>query len=131
MNMKVQIIEKNGHPKYAVVAYPEFLRLLALAEDADDIRAAGKALVEIQSGEDEVIPGEVVDQLFGGTSPLRVWREYRGLTQEALADRAGIGKSYISQIESGKKTGSVKVMTALAKALSLDVDDLLWEAGGG
>jgi transcriptional regulator with XRE-family HTH domain len=46
-------------------------------------------------------------------------------TQESLGAKAGIGKSYVSQIEAGTKTGSTKVLRALAKALQVDIEDLL------
>jgi transcriptional regulator with XRE-family HTH domain len=59
-----------------------------------------------------------------GESPLRVWREHRGLTQQALADAAGVGKSYISQLEAGTKTGAIGTLRAIASALRVDLDDL-------
>ncbi len=128
MNAPVQIIEKDGKPEYAVVPYEAFRRLLQLAEDAEDIRAADAARRELQNGEDEIVPADVAEQLLNSRlHPLRVWREYRGLTQEALAQMAGVGKSYISQIEAGKKTGSAKVLRSIAKALQLEVEDLLGE----
>ncbi len=126
MNAPVQIIEKDGKPEYAVVPYEEFRRLLQLAEDAEDIRAADAAQRELQNGEDEAVPADVVEQLLNGQQhPLRVWREYRGFTQEVLAQMSGVGKSYISQIEAGKKTGSAKVLRSIAKALEVEVEDLL------
>jgi len=126
MNTQIQIIEKNGKPEYAVVPIDAYRKLLALAEDAEDIRAADQEMHEIMSGEDEVIPAEVAGHLLSGEShPLRVWREYRNMTQQVLADKAGIGKSYISQIEAGKKPGSVSVLTKLTVALDVDLDDLV------
>jgi transcriptional regulator with XRE-family HTH domain len=47
------------------------------------------------------------------------------LTQQALADQAEISTSYLSQIESGKRTGTTAVLGRLAAALNLDIDDLL------
>jgi DNA-binding XRE family transcriptional regulator len=126
MSAQVQIIEKNGQPEYAIVPIDDYHRLLALAEDAEDIRAANQARKEFEAGEDEFIPSEIADRLFEGEEhPLRVWREYRGITQGALAERAKVGKSYISQIESGSKPGSVAVLARLASVLALDIDDLV------
>ncbi|WP_456379902.1 helix-turn-helix domain-containing protein [Thiolapillus sp.] len=126
MNAQVQIIEKNGQPEYAVIPIDQYRRLLALAEDTEDFRAAERAVAELVSGEDELIPGDIVDKLFSGEpSPVLVWREYRGLTQEALAKKAGVGSSYISQIESGKKPGSVTVLKKIATALRVSIDDLV------
>ena len=103
-----------------------YRQLLELAEDAEDIRAADKAMREIENGEDELIPGSVVDALVDGENrPLRVWREYRRLTQDALAKKAGVGKSYISQIETGRREGSISVYRAITRALQVDIDDLV------
>ena len=126
MNTVVQFLEKDGKPEYAVIPVKAYRQLLVLAEDAEDINTADKAMREIDNGEDELIPGAVVDALIDDKNhPLRVWREYRGLTQDALAEQAGVGKSYISQIETGKREGSVSVYRAISKALQVDIDDLV------
>jgi DNA-binding XRE family transcriptional regulator len=126
MNTQVQIIERNGKPEYAVVPIDSYRKLLELAEDAEDIRAADRAMREVESGEDEVVPVEVARRLLSGDEhPLRVWRDYRNMTQESLADKARVGKSYISQIEAGKKPGSVSVLTRIARTLNVDIDDLV------
>lgn len=78
------------------------------------------------SAEDEEIPASIVTSLLSGDEhPLKIWREYRGYTQESLGNEVRIGKSYVSQIEAGSKTASTKVLGALAKALRVDIDDLL------
>ena len=126
MNTIVQYLEKNGKPEYAVIPVDAYRQLLEQAEDAEDIRAADKAMREIENGEDEIIPGSVVDALINGSKhPLRIWREYRDLTQDALAEKVEVGKSYISQIETGRREGSVSVYRKIAKALQVDIDDLV------
>ena len=128
MNSRIQIIEKDGKPEYAVVPFKDYQRLLELAEDAEDIAAADAAKAELDRGEDEVIPSEIARRLIDGQEhPLKIWREYRGLTQEALANQVESTKSYISQIEAGKKSGSVALIKQLAAALHVDMDDLVKE----
>ncbi|MCA1779759.1 MAG: helix-turn-helix domain-containing protein [Xanthomonadaceae bacterium] len=129
MNANIQIIEKEGHAEYAVVPMEEWRRICALAEDAEDIQAADNAVRELAKDYDEAIPVEIVRKLLIEQHPVSVWRQYRGLTQQALADAAGVGKSHISQIESGTKTGSVKCLRRLAEALRVDIDDLFSEDG--
>lgn len=125
--MSVQIIEKNGVPEYAVIPYKEYQRLVEQAEEAQDLTDAQAAVRAIEAGE-ETIPEEVVERLLSGEQhPIKVWREYRGLTQEALGERAGVGKSYISQLEARSKSGSTRVIKALAGVLGVDMDDLLEE----
>jgi len=126
MNSQIQIIEKDGKPEYAVVPFKDYQRLLELAEDAEDIAAADTAKAELDRGEDELIPSEIARRLIDGEEhPLKVWREYRGLTQEALAEQVDSTKSYISQIEAGKKSGSVVLIKRLAEALNVNMDDLV------
>ena len=126
MNTQVQIIERDGKPEYAVVPIDEYKKLLELAEDVEDVRAYDRAMGELDRGEDELIPGDVASRLLlDGEHPLKVWREFRKLTQEDLADQAGVTKSYISQIESGDKPGSVALLKRISAALDVDVDDLV------
>jgi transcriptional regulator with XRE-family HTH domain len=54
---------------------------------------------------------------------VKRFREEVGLTQEALADRAGL--SSVKMIESGKNVGRVKTLLAIANALRVDIGDLL------
>jgi len=70
------------------------------------------------------IPAAVSHALLDGEQPVKVWREQRGLTQEALAGKAGISKAYLCQIETRKRVGALKTLKALADALALRVDDL-------
>ncbi len=126
MNSQVQIIEKGGEPEYAVVPIDLYRHLLKLAENTEDIRAAEEAVLALERGEDELIPGDVAERLLTrDEQPLKIWREYRGLTQEKLAEQAKSTKSYISQIESGRKTGSIALLKRLAAVLSVDLDDLV------
>jgi transcriptional regulator with XRE-family HTH domain len=48
---------------------------------------------------------------------LRELREKAGLTQQALAGRAGLSLSYVAKLEQGKATPSWPTVKALAKAL--------------
>jgi len=122
--MSVQIIEKNGRPEYAVVPYKEYQRLLAEAEMLQDVRDYDEAKLAIANGE-ELIPSRVTYALLDGENPLRVWREYRGLIQQQVAEAAGISKPYLSQLESGQRKGTTEVLQAIAKVLNVSLDDLV------
>ncbi len=122
--MSVQVILKEGKPEYAVIPYEDYVRLLEEAEMLGDIRDYDAAVEAIGRGE-ELIPSEVVYALLDGANPIRVWREYRGSSQGALAAAVGISPSYLSQLESGKRTGTAEVLSAIARALNVDLDDLV------
>ena len=85
--MSVQVIKKDGKPEWAVIPYQEYERLLRDAEMLQDIRAYDEAKKAVEEGE-EIVPSEVVYALLDGENPIRVWREYRGLTQRELAEVA-------------------------------------------
>jgi len=72
----------------------------------------------------ESVPAELVDRLLARENPVKVWREYRGLTQRALAAQAGLNFSYLSQIETGARKGTTATMKKIAEALGIDLDDL-------
>ncbi|RMG58172.1 MAG: helix-turn-helix domain-containing protein [Gammaproteobacteria bacterium] len=127
MQMSVQIIEKDGKPEYAVVPYEEWRRLQRLAEEVADIRAADAAMRALEAGEEALIPAAVADALLDGTPPLRAWRKYRGYTQRELAQMAGVSQGAIAQIESGRRRGSIRLLTRLARALDIEIADLLME----
>lgn len=50
---------------------------------------------------------------------LREARESAGISQEQLAERAGLHRTYISQLERGLKSPSLDVIVSLAKGLRI------------
>ncbi len=118
---KTTIIERDGKPEYAVLEYSEYERLVAAAEDAADIAALATL-----DGDDteEDLPDEMVARLLAGDNPIRVWREHRGMTGRRLAEAVDIQQSYISQIETGKREGTIDVLRRIATALGITLDDL-------
>ncbi len=55
---------------------------------------------------------------------VRKRREARALTQEKLAERAGLDATYISGIERGLRNPGIKNVAKLAKALGLTTAEL-------
>jgi len=56
---------------------------------------------------------------------LRRLRAKRGLSQEALADKAGIHRTYIGSVERAERNVSIDNICRLAWALGVDVRELL------
>jgi len=56
---------------------------------------------------------------------LRKLRKERGFSQEALAFEAGIERNYISLLELGRNSVSVKMIFKLAKALGIGVAEFM------
>lgn len=59
---------------------------------------------------------------------IRVHREARRLSQEAFADLSGLHRTYISQLEHGHKSPTLRVIARLALALEIPADALLKQA---
>lgn len=95
-------------------------------EDLIDGIEAEKIMARIHAGE-ETWPAALVYELWETDSRIRTFRNYRGMTVSALAEAAAISQPYLSEIEAGKKTGSVDVLKRIAKALNVDLDDLVVE----
>ena len=100
--------------------YDELIRRIEDLEDRGTVERVKKEKSR------RYVPVEVVRRLISGEeSKVKVWREYRGLTLRALAEKAQIAPAYLSEIETGKKPGSVKAMAALARALDVPIEALI------
>ena len=64
-----------------------------------------------------------LDKSFGDT--IRQRRKELGLSQEALSFKAGLHRNYISDIERGLKSPSLRVIVKLADALGLAVSTMM------
>jgi DNA-binding XRE family transcriptional regulator len=103
----------------------ELTHRLEEAEDEYDALVLRLAKAEDALRGEERIPAAIVDRLADGESPVRVWREHRGLSLRALAEQAGVSPALLSEIENGKKEGSIKTLASLARTLGVDLDDLV------
>ena len=52
---------------------------------------------------------------------ITIIREQRGLTQEKLAELAGLHRAYIGQIERGEKNIGLRNLEKIAKALDVNI----------
>jgi DNA-binding Xre family transcriptional regulator len=94
----------------------------ALAERIED---AVTERTYLRTRDQPTVPDAVLGRLLAGDRPMRVWREFRGLTLRALAAQTGIAASTLSEIETGVTDGSLRTLRRIATALDVAIDDLI------
>ena len=99
------IYDDKGVPTHALVPYKDYL---ALIEPSVDIP------------EEEPVPLSVAMRVHQGEAPLRVFREWRGLSQATLSQTSGVSVSYINKIECGHLSPSPKTLLKLARSLGVE-----------
>jgi DNA-binding Xre family transcriptional regulator len=112
----------------------DYEALLDAREDAIDLAALRaqderEARLGEAAARADFLPVERVRRILAGESPVRVWREHRAMTLRDLSAAAGVGASYLSEIETGRKPGSAAALARIARALGVAVEDLLPEDG--
>lgn len=122
--MTVQLIKQGDEPEWAVIPYDAYLRLVEQAEMLQDIQDYDAAKAALVRGDEELVPGELVDALLNDENPIKVWRTYRGMTRRQLAEQTGISVPYLAQLETNKRNGSLEILAAIARALNVTIEDL-------
>jgi DNA-binding XRE family transcriptional regulator len=95
----------------------------------DSFDAALVILARVEQASHGTVPLAIVRRLSDGEVPVTVWREYRGLSPEQLAAIAHVQVELLAALEAGKEDVPLRIMYAIARALRLDLDDLVpWSA---
>jgi len=103
---KVQIIEYNNEPAFAIIPYEDYLKL-------------------VPRGNDEYIPNEVVGLMVKKRyNTIKAWRKHLGLTQKKVAGKAGITQAALSQMEKTENELRNATLEKLADAMGLSVNQL-------
>jgi len=63
-----------------------------------------------------------VKKMFGGS--VKAWRKRLGMSQEQLAERADLHRTYVSDVERGARNLSLESITRMAYALNITVAEL-------
>lgn len=118
---EVQVIEKDGKPAFYVLPAALWELVKETIEDAEDAAAYADA---VKNDDGARYPAAVAAAMRDGATAVRAFREHRGMTLQVLADAAGVSKPYVSQIESGKRTGTMATLTKIAAALGVPLSAL-------
>ena len=104
--------------------------LIEMLEDIEDIaavdsRRAHEARVGQAVARRDYLTGDEVRRLLDWESPVKVWREKRGVSQRTLATQAGVSPSYLAEIETGRKPGSADALLNLGRVLEVPMEYLV------
>lgn len=105
--------ERLGNDK-VVISLKDF-------EDMLDIIAYDQAKLRTETS----FPVTATIKIIQGEAPLKTFRKHHNMSQAELSKRSGVPQGLISEIETGKKQGSVTSLKALADTLQVQIDDLL------
>jgi DNA-binding XRE family transcriptional regulator len=108
----------------------ELAREIEEMEDQRD--ALTFMLARMEQANEEVRPWSVVERLHAGEHPVAVFRDLRGMTCDDLAAAVGVEPVVIAAIETFEQEGGIRLLLAIARALQVDLDDLVpWPGDGG
>jgi transcriptional regulator with XRE-family HTH domain len=107
----------------------DFDALLRAVEDSADLAAVQahrdyEERVGWEAARRNYLTGDEARRLLDGASPVRVWREKRGMKQRDLAEAAEVAVSYLAEIEAGKKPGSTAAIQRISGILEVPFKDL-------
>ncbi len=115
----VQFIPSNGQPQWAILPYQQYIKL------KEQEQLIMQLITQKPKQRHEVLPQHLQTRLKQGESPIKIWREFKGLSQAELALQASISIPYLSQLEHQIRSGSKKVLKRIAAALFVEVDALV------
>lgn len=123
---RVQIILTPSGDRLAILPAEDYEALIASrpleSEDAADLARIDEVVASKKGS--APLAAAAMKKILLGESPIRVWREARGLSQKALAAKAGLAASHINMIENGRRVGTVATLRRIAGVLGVDLDDL-------
>jgi len=122
--------QKTAKGEVAILPRKEYEALLTKAAEADEdagtARLVARARRDVAEGA-PLIPMDVAERIVAGQHPIRAVREWRDMTQMELSYRTNIGQGYISDLESGRRKGTVAALRIIAEKLRVPLDMLVIE----
>lgn len=115
-------IEKTADGEVAIMPREEYEALIARLEETEEDEGTARLVERAMAGGGPSVPMEFVDRLADGENPIRVLREWRGQTQVDLASRTRLSQGHISDIETGRRTGTPTALRRIADALEVPLD---------
>ncbi len=121
--MKVEF-KQTPSGEVAILPRAEYERLKALSDEAAEDIGTARLVARAKKGDGLRLPIAVVERLANGENPIRVLRQFRGLTQTELAtaESVQITQNYLSDLENGKRKGPFELHRKIAACLRVPFD---------
>jgi hypothetical protein len=120
--------QKTPRGEVAILPRKDYELLVAKASEVDEdvgaARIVERAKKEVAGG-GLLLPKDVVDRIANGENPVRVLRGWRDETQMYLHFKTGLSQGYISDIENGRRIGTVAALRLIANVLNVPLDLLV------
>jgi ribosome-binding protein aMBF1 (putative translation factor) len=118
----ISYIEDSHGKKAVIMSLESYQEIQEKLEEFEDINS----YLAFKEKGGETFPVELVDALINSQeSKIRIIRRYRGYSLSELAAKAEITESYLSQIENGKRTGTIELYKQLSNILNIEIDFLV------
>jgi DNA-binding XRE family transcriptional regulator len=131
LDLKPKFIDTGTGEQLVILTHAEYEALLNLAasaeEDADDVALFDARMADLGKKPHATLPADVNASLLRGDRLLKALRNFKGLTQVQLAQRANLTQGYLSDLESGRRAGTKETLLELARALDVDPSWLVSE----
>jgi DNA-binding XRE family transcriptional regulator len=122
---KPQIIKTETGEELIVLSRRDYDAMRArLGDDDAEDRMTARIIRESKASGGVAAPLSVWDEIEVASSPIGPLRKWRKLTQEELAAKAGISQGYLSELETGRKTGDLATLHKVAAALGVGLADV-------
>jgi hypothetical protein len=107
MNTVVSFKTPNGEDMI-VLSKSDYEALLEKAELLEDVAAVDAYHRKLAAGEEEAIPEEFANRLIDGDSPIRVYRELRGLSARNWPRRPVSARPFFPKSRPERRTAAFR-----------------------
>lgn len=113
---KTQVIEQNGVPAFAVLPWNEYQML---------VKQSTKPNNDTNQWWGDDTPHEVVVDVFTNQkSKIKAWREFLNLTQQEVADKAGIKQAALARIENSDSKPRFDTLKKIANSMKITLSQI-------
>ncbi|SHN92948.1 hypothetical protein BHECKSOX_1902 [Bathymodiolus heckerae thiotrophic gill symbiont] len=112
---KTQIIKQNGVPAFAVLPWDEYQKI---------IKNSSRPNNNSNWWGDDTPHEVVVDVFSNNKSKIKAWREFLHLTQQSVADSAGIKQASLARIENSNSKPHLDTLKKIAYAMGISLSQL-------